>query len=212
MNDTIIQALNTRYATKKFIKGKKVDEEILETIIEAGRMMPTAYGLQPFRIVKVETDALRAKVSEVAFSQPQVTEAGDFFVITRRTDINEAFVDEYVVRIASTRGMNVEDLAGFSQMMKGDILTRSEEQKASWAGRQAYIALGAMIETAALLGVDACPMEGFNPQLVDEVLELPSKNLVSLAFFAVGMRAEGDAFSTMKKVRVERSDIVLSLH
>ncbi len=211
MNDTIVQALTIRYATKKFIKGKKVEESILETIIESGRMMPTAYGLQPFRIVKVEGDALRARVAEVAFSQPQVTEAGDFFVITRRTDIDEVFIDEYVARTAGTRGMNVEDLAGFSQMMKGDILGRSEAQKADWAGRQAYIALGAMIETAALLGVDACPMEGFSPQKVDEVLELPSKNLASLALFAVGVRGEGDAFATMKKVRVSRDDIVLSL-
>lgn len=209
MENNIQSAFAWRYATKKFIQGKRVPQETLEAIIEAGRMAPTAYGLQPFRIVHVQTPAQREAVKAVSFNQAQVTDAGDFFVIARRTDIDAAFVDEYIARISAIRGAPLENLKGFADMMKGDIVGRDEAGRAMWAGRQAYIALGAMIETAALLHVDGCPMEGFIPDKVDEVLGLKAQNLASLGYFAVGYRDETDEVANYKKVRVAREHIVI---
>jgi nitroreductase len=209
MENNIQSAFAWRYATKKFIQGKQVPKETLEAIIEAGRMAPTAYGLQPFRIIHVQTPAQREAVKAVSFNQSQVTDAGDFFVIARRTDIDAAFVDEYIARISEVRGVPVENLKGFADMMKGDIVGRDEVGRAMWAGRQAYIALGAMIETAALLHVDGCPMEGFMPDKVDEVLGLKAQNLASLGYFAVGYRDETDEVANYKKVRVAREHIVI---
>jgi nitroreductase len=209
MEDSVQNALLWRYATKVFIKGKRVENDTLEAIIEAGRMAPTAYGLQPFRIVHIKDAALREQLKAVSFGQAQVGDAGDLFLVARRTDIDAAFVDEYIARIAETRGMPVDALAGFAQMMKGDIVGRDEAGRAMWAGRQAYIALGAMIETAALLQVDACPMEGFMPDKVDEVLGLKELHLASLGYFAVGYRDESDAAASYKKVRVAREHIVV---
>lgn len=209
MENNIQSAWQWRYATKKFIQGKQVPKETLEAIIEAGRMAPTAYGLQPFRIVHVQTPAQREAVKAVSFNQAQVTDAGDFFVIARRTDIDAAFVDEYIARISETRGVPLENLKGFGDMMKGDIVGRDEVGRAMWAGRQAYIALGAMIETAALLHVDGCPMEGFIPDKVDEILGLKAQNLASLGYFAVGYRDETDEVAQYKKVRVAREHIVI---
>lgn len=209
MENNIQSAFEWRYATKKFIQGKQVPKETLEAIIEAGRMAPTAYGLQPFRIVHVQTPAQREAVKAVSFNQSQVTDAGDFFVIARRTDIDAAFVDEYITRISETRGVPLENLKGFADMMKGDIVGRDEVGRAMWAGRQAYIALGAMIETTALLHVDGCPMEGFIPDKVDEVLGLKAQNLASLGYFAVGYRDETDEVANYKKVRVAREHIVI---
>ncbi len=209
MENNIQSAFLWRYATKKFIQGKQVPKETLEAIIEAGRMAPTAYGLQPFRIIHVQTPAQREAVKAVSFNQAQVTDAGDFFVIARRTDIDAAFVDEYIARISEVRGASVESLQGFANMMKGDIVGRDEVGRAMWAGRQAYIALGAMIETAALLHVDGCPMEGFMPDKVDEVLGLKAQNLASLGYFAVGYRDETDEVAQYKKVRVAREHIVI---
>ncbi|MFZ2594117.1 MAG: nitroreductase family protein [Minisyncoccia bacterium] len=209
MEDTVRDALTWRYATKTFIKEKRVPNEILESIIEAGRMAPTAYGLQPFRIVHIVNPALREQLKAVSFGQPQVTDAGDLFLIARRTDITDAFVDEYVGRISTERGVPLENLKGFGDMMKGDIIGRDEAGRAMWAGRQAYIALGAMIETTALLHVDGFPMEGFMPGKVDEVLGLPALNLASLGYFAVGYRDESDVVASYKKVRVSRANIVV---
>jgi nitroreductase len=209
MEQQIQNAFIWRYATKIFIKGKRVPDTVREAIIEAGRMSPTAYGLQPFRIIHVQTDTVRDALKAVSFNQAQVTDAGDFFVIARRTDIDAAFVDEYIARISATRGVPLENLKGFGDMMKGDIVGRDEMGRAMWAGRQAYIALGAMIETAALLQVDGCPMEGFMPQKVDEILELSAEHLASVGYFALGYRDASDEVAHYGKVRVDREHIVI---
>jgi nitroreductase len=211
MHDTITKQMNWRYATKVFNPEAVVPEAALHTIIEAGRMAPTAYGLQPFSLVHIVDTTLRERIkTEVGFNQPQITDAGALFVLARRTDINDAFVDEYVARTAHTRGMDESSLEGFRSMMKGDILSRSDAEKATWAGRQAYIALGVMLQSAALLEVDACPMEGFNPKGLDEILGLGARNLASVGLLALGYRGEGDYYATAPKVRVSVSDFVVT--
>ncbi len=210
MHNTISESLAWRYATKTFIPGKRITDADREPIIESARMAPTAYGLQPFRLVHVTSPEVRARLrTEVGFNQAQITDAGDLYVIARRTDIDTAFIEEYVERTAAVRGMKREDLQGFEAMMKGDILARSEEARATWAGRQAYIALGNMLLTAALLRVDACPMEGFDPAGVDALLGLSDSHLASVGLIALGYRGEGDMFVTLPKVRVAREDLVV---
>jgi nitroreductase len=214
MNDhieTINTALRWRYATKQFIGGKRVPEEIRNTILEAGRMAPTAYGLQPFRVVHVTSPEIRRQLREASYGQAQVTDAGDFFIIAHRTDINTAFVDAYVARISATRGVAITDLQGFGDTMKGDICARTPEDQRAWAMRQAYIGLGMMLETAALLNVDACPMEGFNASAVDELLNLSEKHLASVGYMALGYRTESDTYATLQKVRLTADEFVVSI-
>lgn len=209
MQDKIQQALHWRYATKVFDKTKSVAKEDIDTIIEAGRMAPTAYGLQPFNIFHITNEETRKKLQEVSYGQPQIVNASDLFLIAARTDVDEAYITEYVERTAKTRGMSVDMLEDFKQMMLVDIVSRSEEARLMWAGRQAYIALGMMLETAALLGVDACPMEGFDTNAVDSVLGLPERHLKSLGYMAVGFRGEGDMFAEIAKVRFEKDVLVI---
>ena len=209
MKETILQAFNWRYATKIFDTNKKVSQDDIDTIIESARMAPTAYGLQPFQIIKVQDEALRLSLrTEASFGQAQVTDASDFFVIAARTDVDESYITDYISRIAKTRDMDTTDLEGFKQTMIGDICGRTPEMRLSWASKQAYIALGSMIETAALVGVDACPMEGFVPTKVDEILGLSAHNLTSLAYLAVGYRGE-DYMAQAKKVRFSKEQILL---
>jgi nitroreductase len=208
MQDAIKKALEWRYAVKIFDASKKVAAEDVAAVLEAGRMAPTAYGLQPFGIVHVTDAALRARLREEAsFNQVQVTDASELFVIAIRTDVDEAFVDAYIERIAATRGMDVAALEGFRKTMVGDITTRSEDERAKWAGRQAYIALGMMLETAALLQIDACPMEGFVPATVNEILQLSEKNLAAVGYMALGYRGD-DAYAQAKKVRMTTEELV----
>jgi nitroreductase len=203
-------ALAWRYATKKFDPSKKVSDADLQSILEAGNLAPTAYGLQPFRVIKIEDPELRSKLREVSYGQPQVTEAGTLLLLARRTDIDEAYITEYVGRIAEIRAMDTADLEGFKATMIGDIAGRTLENKNSWAGRQAYIALGTMIAQASLLGVDTGPMEGFVNSQIDEVLGLKEQNLESLAYLALGYRDEADTFANLKKVRLPNSEFVIT--
>jgi nitroreductase len=198
-----------RYAVKNFIKGEKVESEKLEAIIEAGRMAPGAYGLQPYKLIHVVDTETREKLKEASFGQTKVTDAGDFFVVAVRTDIDNNFVDEYVKNISDTRGVEIGGLKGFADNMKGDIVTRDDNNKFAWAGRMGYISFGFILETAAMLGVDVGPMEGFVPAKYDEVLGLGQMNLKSVGAFAVGVRDSSDVYATLKKVRISKDDFVI---
>ncbi|MCW1887965.1 MAG: NAD(P)H-dependent oxidoreductase [Candidatus Moranbacteria bacterium] len=209
MQEKIKEALSWRYATKVFDSSKQVSEENLDAIIEAGRMAPTAYGLQPFKIIHIKSKEVREALQAVSYGQPQIVNAAELFLVAARTDVDADFITEYVERIAKTRGMDVAMLEDFKGMMIGDITSRSEEERIKWAGRQAYIALGMMLETASLLGVDTCPMEGFDSAKVDEVLGLRKENLVSLGYMAVGYRGEGDMFADFIKVRLPLETFVI---
>ncbi len=203
----ITESLNWRAAVKVYDREKAVDPILVEAILEAGRMAPTAYGIQPFEIIQVEDMDMRTKVREAAYGQAQVTEAPHLFVIAVRTDL-ENNINQYVENIAQVRGVTLESLDGFKKSMMGDILSRSEEAQFAWAGRQAYIAFGFMLETAALLKVDASPMEGFSTEKVDEVLGLKDMNLKSLGLLVLGYRGD-DKYSQMKKVRFPKEEIIV---
>jgi nitroreductase len=149
-------------------------------------------------------------IQEAAFGQAQVTAAPHLFVITAVANVDEEYIKKYIQHISEVRGVTLESLEGFQSSMIGDIARRSVEQKLAWAGRQAYIALGAMIETAALLGVDAGPMEGFIPVKVNEILKLEEKGLHALGLLALGYR-ENDAYSEMKKVRLPKDELIITL-
>lgn len=209
IQDLITTQIGWRYAVKEFVKGKKADSAKIAEILEAGRMAPAAYGLQPFKIIHVTTESVREDLKVAAFGQPKVTDAGDFYVVAVRTDIDDNFVDEYIQNIASIRGVQVEYLKGFEANMKGDLGSRGEANKFAWAGRQAYISLGFMLETAALLEVDVCPMEGFNPIKFDEILGLSDLKLRSVGAFAIGYRDESDTYATLKKVRISKEDFLI---
>lgn len=213
MNDTITEKIKAAFAWRAAVKvydsAKKVSDADIETILEAARMSPAAYGLQPYRIIDVRDPALRAKVREGAYGQAQTTDAAHLFVIAVRTDLDAAFIEEFVANTAKTRGLDIATLAGFRDGMVGDITNRTPEGRFAWAGRQAYIGFGAMIETAALLGVDGGPMEGFNPTAINEALGLDALKLNAVGLFVLGYRGEEDKWSKMPKVRVAKEDFVI---
>jgi nitroreductase len=207
--NNINEALTWRYATKVFDTSKTISESDLQTILEAGNLAPTSYGLQPFRIVHVVDKELRMKLREVSYGQAQVTDAAALLVIAIRTDIDAAYVDAYIARIAAIRNMPVEALAGFADMMKGAVAARTLEARNAWSAKQSYIALGTMVATAATLGIDTCPMEGFDTAALDSLLELEKYNLASVAYLSLGYRSDADQSAGYKKVRLGMDEFVI---
>jgi hypothetical protein len=117
-------------------------------------------------------------------------------------NITEAGVGAYMNEIATQRGMSVDMLADFSNMLNGSIKGMTEEQKQTWAQKQTYIGLGFALVAAATEEVDSTPMEGFVPAQVDEVLGLKELGLKSSVILTLGYRdAENDYLSSLKKVR-----------
>jgi nitroreductase len=195
----MIEQLNWRYAAKKYDATKKISAADLQTLQEAVRLAPTAYGLQPFKVVIVENPAIRAQLKEQAHGQTQVTDASHLFVFMAQNSMENDHVDEYVQRMADTRNMEVANLQGFGDYVKGAVGQMTTEQQAIWHARQAYIGLGVLLTAAASLHIDATPMEGFNPDGFDEVLKIDGYHTVVIA--ALGYRSEEDAMQHAAKVR-----------
>ncbi|PIP60576.1 NAD(P)H-dependent oxidoreductase [Candidatus Uhrbacteria bacterium CG22_combo_CG10-13_8_21_14_all_47_17] len=206
MKNTITEALNWRYATKEFDTQKKVSDDDLKTILESARLAPSSFGIEPWKFLVVTNPELREKIRKVSYDQSKVTDASHLIILTRRTDAS-ALVDEFVQRASTIEGASLEDLNSLKQNISGAIGRFSPEQYTLWSAKQTYIALGMMVETAALLKIDACPMEGFDATAVNEILGLSEKNLATVSMLPVGFRGE-DLGATRKKVRRSFEDVV----
>lgn len=204
-----LDALRWRYAVKKFDASKKLTDAQLDELLEAARLSASSFGLQPYRVVVVTDPVVRAKIQEHAWNQPQVTEASHLLVFCPMRTMDEAYVAAYVDLIAKTRGVPVEELKSYHDMMMGSVAARTPEALAVWMRCQAYIGVGFALSAAAQLGVDACPMEGFDPAHVDVDLGLMEKNLTSAVLVPVGFRAADDANAAYAKVRFPKEEFVL---
>ncbi len=208
MEHTITTALNWRYAAKAYDPAATITKEELDTILESGRLAPSSYGIEAWKFIVVENKELRAKLRAAAWDQPQCTDASHLVIIARRTDVRENITEELMQRTAKTRNIPIESLDGYRTMVNGTIQSRSDEALDAWIAKQVYIALGTMVETAALLKVDSSPMEGFDPKQFDEILGLPAQHLASTVVLALGHRAASDAFASCAKVRRSADDVI----
>ncbi|PKL36281.1 NAD(P)H-dependent oxidoreductase [Candidatus Peregrinibacteria bacterium HGW-Peregrinibacteria-1] len=208
MQEAILKALNWRYAVNVFDTSKKVSDEDLKVILEAGRLAPSSFGVEAWKFLVINNPEVRAQLKEVSFGQAKVTDASHLVVLAYRTDVAENISRELVERVSSVRGVALDDLSGLKNMVDGAIgMKAADGMVDAWAKAQTYIALGVMMETAALLGVDAGPMEGFLPDKVDEVLGLKDKNLSSVTMLALGYRGD-DPMADAKKVRRSFDEVV----
>lgn len=204
----ILKALNWRYATKTYDSSKKISEKDLDEMLEAMRLSPSSFGLQPWKFIVVEDKELRKKIAEKAWNQSQVTEASHLIVICAKTDVSEDYIKNFIKDISKTRNISIESLKGYEDMMIGFRRNLSVDEVKNWTKKQAYISLGILLHTAAMKKIDATPMEGFSPEGVDEILNLKEKGLTSAVLCALGHRSEKDASANYKKVRHSLSTVV----
>ena len=169
----LLQQLNWRYATKQFDPARKISAQDWAALEQALVLSPSSGGLQPWRFVVVNDPALRAKLRPAAYGQAQVTDASHLVVFTAKTDFTETDVDAHIKNIVATTGAPVEALAQLRGMLVGGIVQSMDAaSRQAWARNQAYIALGNFLTSAAVLGIDACPMEGFDRAQFDQILGL----------------------------------------
>ncbi|WP_439135460.1 NAD(P)H-dependent oxidoreductase [Pseudomaricurvus sp.] len=204
----LLQALNWRYAVKQF-SDQSLDSERLDVLLEAARLSPSAYGLQPYRLFVVTDKALRTKLPQYSYDQNKVSDSSHLVVFTARRDINSEFIREHVQQLASARQLDVNAQAErqrFYQEMLVDSLTVDE--RALWSKEQTYLALGNFLTSAALLEIDACPMTGIQTEHYDRLLGLDSQGLTTVAVCALGQRSSEDTYSSKAKVRLPIDQLV----
>lgn len=206
---SLISALNWRYATKSYDAVKKISAATWNALTEALVLSPSSYGLQPYRFLVVNDPAVRAQLLPHAWGQRQVVDASHLVVFTARTGFTAEEVDKFIELTAKTRGIPAEALKGYRDMMVGDLVKGPRAAIVDqWAARQVYIALGNLLTSAAVLGVDATPMEGFLPSEFDKVLGLPGTGYTAVVIAALGYRAADDKYAAAPKVRFAANELV----
>ncbi|MBI3550997.1 MAG: nitroreductase family protein [Elusimicrobia bacterium] len=205
--EALLGGLRRRYATKRFDPDRKIPGGLWDALEEALVLSQSSYGLQPWRFFVVDDPALRARLRPVSWNQAQITDADRLVVFAARKDLGAHDVERYIARIAHVRKVPASSLDGFKQMMLGS-LSKSKAELQAWSARQVYIALGNFLAAAAALGVDACPMEGFDAAKYDEILGLSEKGYTAVVLAAAGYRAGDDHAAALPKVRFERADVV----
>lgn len=205
--EEILKALNWRYATKIFNKDKKVSDEDIHTILESARLSPSSNGIEMWKFIVIENKEIRNKLRTVSYNQPKVTDASHLIVITYRNDV-ENLTRERLERTAKIQNQDINELGGLKTMLDNGVTNKIADGTIEyWIKAQAYIPLGIMVETASLLQIDNCAMEGFQNEKVDEILGLKEKNLKSVTMLALGYRGE-DLVALKPKVRREFNEVI----
>jgi nitroreductase len=205
----LLNALEWRYATKVFDPNKKIPIEVWKTLERALVLSPSSYGLQPYRFIVLTDPAKRAELLPHSWNQRQVVDASHLVVFTARTKVSEADIDHLIQHTSQVRKIQPESLNAYRDMMLGDLVNGPRSKIAhEWATRQTYLALGNLIASAAGLGVDACPMEGFLPAEYDRVLGLDGSGYATVVQCALGYRSPADKYSKLPKVRFDTKELV----
>ena len=205
----LLDALNWRYATKTFDASKKIPAATWKALEETLVLSPSSFGLQPYRFLLVTDPALRAKLKPHSWNQTQVVDASHYVVFAARTAMTETEIDRFLDRVVEVRGIPRESLEGYRGMMYGSLLSPGSEARIPhWAALQAYIALGNLMTSASLLGVDTCAIEGFAPAEYDALLGLKDQGYASVVCCALGYRSAEDKYAGLAKVRFPNTDLI----
>ena len=207
----IIQSLEWRYACKKFDSTKLLSTIKINTLTQAFNLTATSFGLQPIKMLVIQNKELQNSLVEHSFGQQQVVNASHLFVICIQDYFTLEDIDAYFDLEKEIRNTPENILKPYRDQLKGIFENKSTIEKQKSAINQAYIALGNLMTVCALEKIDACPMEGFNAQKYDEILDLRKRNLKSVLLLPVGFRAEDDFMSTLKKVRKPINETIINL-
>ena len=206
-----IKNANWRYATKKFDATKKVTSKDLNTLKEAIRLSASSYGLQPYQVLIIENQEIRAQLQPAAWGQTQIVDASHVIVFATQDNFGDQHIDNYIKTLTETRGIPAESVQGYADFMKMKITPLTQEQKTVWTAKQTYLALGNLLNAAAELKIDVTPMEGFEPEKFDQILELDKLGLHSTVVATIGYRHEDDATQHYAKVRKSNEELFINL-
>jgi nitroreductase/dihydropteridine reductase len=209
---SLLNALNWRYATKK-MSGEAVPQEKVDQIIEAARLAPTSSGLQPFRVIVISDPEMKEKIKPIAYGQTQITDASHLLIFASWDKYTEERIRSVFSNANHERGLPDNAPSDYEVQLTAGLLSKTAEENAVHTAKQSYIAFGMAIAEAALLQVDATPMEGFNNSQLDELLGLHERGLRSVTILALGHRAEaGDWLVNLKKVRTPAAQFQINFN
>jgi nitroreductase len=195
-----------------FDPSKKISPEKWSLLESSLVLSPSSYGLQPWKFLNIENKEIRAQLRPVSWNQSQVTEASHFVVFTTLRDISMDYIKDFIKRNMEVRNLAHDALAGYENMMiKNIVESMDKEYIRTWNQRQSYIAMGFLMETAALLEIDTVAMEGIGPKDYDKILGIESSPYATVAAVALGYRSNEDKYQAAKKVRFEKERVIQTI-
>lgn len=173
MKNDFTNAMDFRHACKIFDETKKISDEEIHYILEAGRKSPSSFGMEAWKFLVITNEALKAKLRPFCWDQVQVTSCSHLVVIL--AGIENAKVESGIPKKRfMRREMPQEKLDFYLDIYEKHLekTLSSDENIYAWTSKQSYIALGNMMTAAAFIGIDSCPIEGFEKENVENVLGL----------------------------------------
>lgn len=208
----LVEAFNWRYATKRFDPARPIPAEVWHALEQSLVLSPSSIGLQPWKFLVVTDPVRKAELAGASYRQSQPADCSHFVVFTVRRNLDAAHVDRHIQRMAEVRGVTVDSLTKFRAMTLGNLdRARAEGRLDTWQTHQIYIALGQFMASAALLGVDTCPMEGIELGKFDEILGLADGDYATVVACAAGYRLSDDKYAATRKVRFKVEDVVVRI-
>lgn len=200
-----------RYATKKMDASKKVSDADFQLLMEAIQLSTSSYGLQPYVVFNIVDPEVRKQIQPAAWNQSQIVDASHLLVFANILDFGSKEIEAYIQNLVQTRQIPHEAVKGYEDFMKMKITELPKEKRDIWTAKQTYLALGNLLNAAAELKIDVTPMEGFEPEKVNEILKLNEKNLNASLIAAIGYRSEEDATQHYAKVRKPLNQLFINI-
>lgn len=206
----LLAAMRWRYAVRWFDPARRIADDQWHALEQALVLTPSSIGLQPWRFIVVTDQAMKDRLQPAAWNQKQVGTCSHFVVFAVRRDLDAAHVDRHIARMSKVQGVTPESLEKFRAMVVRNLdQARAEGRLDTWQEHQIYIALGNFMTAAAVLGIDTCPMEGFQPAKFDEILGLTGTGYGSVVCCAAGYRAAEDKYAAKPKVRFPAEQVIV---
>jgi nitroreductase len=207
--EELLAAQRWRYATKLFDPSRTIPAEQWQALEDCLVLSPSSYGLQPWKFLVIDDPALRQELRPHSWNQSQITDCSHLVVLLVKRTVTAADADRFVASLAAARGQELSSLDTYRQMIQVDLIEGPRAAAIErWASNQLYIALGNLMTSAALLGIDTCPIEGFSPPDYDRILGLESGAFRSAVVCTCGYRSTDDKYATLAKVRYPASELI----
>ncbi len=205
----LVEAMRWRYSTKVFDKSRKIPNDVWQALEETLVLTPSSYGLQPWKFFVITNQQVKENLVPMAWGQRQLSDGSHVVVFAIKKNVDAAHVGRFLGRVSEVRNVPLASLERFKKMLLSVVDQSPEKFDVNeWATRQVYIALGNFMTAAAVLGVDVCPMEGFQPAKVDELLELEKQGYASVVMAVAGTRSAEDKYGSAAKVRFNKHDVI----
>lgn len=208
MKHPILEDLSWRYAVKKYHCDRKISPDDLDILLESIRLAPSSLGIQPYEVLVIKNPDIREQLLEASYKQKQVVEASHLLIFCAKTEISDADITSYVQLCAASRGVTVESLIGFENMIRNWIGKLDGKSLVEWTTHQCYLVLGQFLHTCAAMRIDATPMEGVDLKQYDRILGVSDKNLTCVLACPIGYRHPEDKYGMLPKVRKTQNQLV----